>query len=374
MKVGIVSIHSAHNYGSVLQAFALQEILKSFCNDVEIINYRPKYLENQYKMISVSIYFKYNGIVNKFLHFGWRIVMFFERYKKYKKFENFINTKYNLSQRFSKIEEIEKAKLTYDILFCGSDQIWNTDITEGFDKVFYLGFNNTACLKASYAASIGKKSIDKIYKNDYKKYLNKFNFLSLREESSLNLIKKYTDKKISICLDPTLMISDNAWYQLSLNSKLSIKKKYIFVYILEENFDMVKIVNKISSYLNLQVISISKKKRFINEQLFTSAGPEDFLYLIKNSSFVVTNSFHGTVFSLIFKKQNCIIPHKITGNRLSDLMKKVGLDARVFYKYEDFDLNEVMNPIDYNKVFKNIENEKKLSHKYIESVFASYGK
>lgn len=369
MRVGIVSIHSAHNYGSLLQAYALQETLKKYSNDVQIINYRPKYLDCQYSMFSVQIYKKYHGLINKILHLGWRIIMVKKRYEKYVKFESFIKNEYNLTKKYTNFNDLCKDNLNYDVVFCGSDQIWNTDITEGFDKVFYLGFLNNDVKKASYAASIGRQEIDKRYYDNYKESINKFDYISIREESSEKLMRAITNKKININLDPTLLLEKEKWHSLISKSNIKLKgNDYIFVYILQDNSEFVKIVNKLSEVLNMRVISVSKKKRFKNETIYPNAGVEDFLFLCSNSKFVVTNSFHGTVFSIIFEKNNCIIPHLNTGNRMIDLMNSVGLSKRVIKEYNDLNVADIIKDVDYKSVNKKLSANRKKSFDYFKEV------
>lgn len=374
MKVGIISIHSAHNYGSVLQAYALQEELKKFNDDVKIINYRPNYFDTQYKMFSIKVYKRYKGIINKILHLGWRILKFKSRYIKYKKFESYMKDRYDLTKKYKTYRELEKANFDFDVIFCGSDQIWNTDITEGFDKSFYLGFADERTVKASYAASVGRKTIDLKYEDEYKKYIGRMDFIALREEESKNIIQKYTTKPITITVDPTLLIAKEEWDEISNKSKMNIQDKYILVYILEENQEFVKIVNAISEFLGIGVISLSKKIRFNNETIYPEAGPEDFVRLFKNAEFVITNSFHGTVFSLIYEKKNCIIPHKKTGARMCNLMKKAGLEERIIANYDDLNLEEINKDIDYNKVKENLNIEREVAENYIRNVLYTNGK
>lgn len=367
MKIGIVSIHSAHNYGSVLQAYALQESLKKYSDEVDMINYRPNYLDCQYSIFSIKVYKRYKGIINKILHFVWRLIMIPGRLKKYNKFEKFIKNNMNTTKKYLNYDELCKEKLSYDIVFVGSDQIWNTDITEGFDKTFYLGFLDDKSRRASYAASIGRKKLDEKYIELYKEYINKFDNISLREKSSVPILQGVTDKKINVTLDPTLLLSKKEWTLLSNGSKLKLNdEKYIFVYILQDNKEFVKIVNAISEILNLKVYSMSKKKRFKNEKIFPNAGPEDFLKLCNNSQFVITNSFHGTVFSLIFEKNNCIVPHLNTGGRMIDLMDDVGLSDRVISEYTELNINKILTNIDYYKVNKKLEKYINESLSYIK--------
>lgn len=368
MKIKLVSIHSAHNYGSVLQAYALQEKLKEYSNDVQIIDYRPNYFETQYKMFSIKVYKRYKGSLSKILHFGWRILRWGNRYKKYRKFENFIKNNYSLTRKYTSYQQLVKDTPEADVYFSGSDQIWNTDITEGFDKTYYLEFAKEEKIKASYAASLGRKEIDGKYEEEYKDAFNKLNYIAVREEQAKKELEKYTDKNIWVTIDPTLLHEKQVWNHIATKSKIQIKEKYIFVYILEENEEFVKIVNKLSQYLNLKVISISKKRRFENEEIYSEAGPEDFINFFKNAEFVITNSFHGTVFSLIYEKRNCIVPHLKTGERMCNLMRKVGLEERIIKSVEQLDLEKITQAIDYEEVKKQIESERKKAEDYIKTV------
>ena len=369
MKIGLISIHSAHNYGSVLQAYALQEILKKYSNNFELINYRPNYLDCQYNMFSIRVYKRFPGFINKIMHFGWRIIMFPGRLTKYKKFENFINNNMVLTHKYKKINQLRFQKLDYDIVFVGSDQVWNTDITEGFDKVFYLDFLNENVIRASYAASIGRNSLDKKYFLDYKNCLEKFDYISLREQSSVHLIAEFTKKDISVTLDPTLLLKKSKWELLIKNSLIKCESAdYIFVYILEDNPEFTKIVNNISKLLGLKVLSISKKKRFNNEKIFPNAGPEDFLKLCYYSKFIISNSFHGTVFSIIFEKNNCIVPHLNTGGRMIDLMNICGLNERIIRTENDLNNIDLKKDVNYELVKEKLKVHKEYSKAYLEKV------
>lgn len=369
MKVGLISIHSAHNYGSVLQAYALQEVLKQYSTKFELINYRPKYLDCQYSMFSIKVYDRFPGALNKFIHFGWRLVMLPKRYIKYNKFENFINSNMDLTIPYTSFDVLKKQNFDYDVVFVGSDQVWNTDITEGFDRTFYLDFLTDSVKRISYAASIGRKTLDEKYIDDYVECLNKFDNIALREESSVSLLTSILNKNIEVTLDPTLLLEKKHWITLCEKSILDCEEKdYIFVYILQDNPEFTKVVNDISKRLNLPIYSISKKRRFKNEKIFPDAGPEDFLKLCMNSKFVVTNSFHGTVFSLIFEKDNCIIPHLSTGARMVDLMTNVGLKDRILTSFDQLDKLDIYQNINYQKVKDKLDGYRESSLNYIRRV------
>ncbi len=369
MKIGLVSIHSAHNYGSVLQAYALQETLKKYSDNVEIINYRPKYFDMMYDLFSFSVYQKYHGFVNKILHFIWRIIKLPQRVRKYEKFEKFIRNRYDLtSKRFAKYEDLEKVNFDYDAVFVGSDQVWNTDITEGFDKTFYLAFVSDGVKKISYAASVARNSLDNRFISDYKKYLNRFDDVSVREKTSKDLLTNLVAKKVKVVIDPTLLVRREKWNELSKQSKINVEgKKYIFTYILQDNDELNKIVNAISEKTGMQIISIGKRRRFKHEKVCSDAGPEDFLHLIKNASFVITNSFHGSVFSVIFEKPVCVIPHLNTGNRMIDLYKKIGLSSRLVETIDSLNIESILTCPDYVAVKIKLEKEINKSLDFIKS-------
>lgn len=366
-KVGLLSIHSAHNYGSVLQAFALQETLKRYSPNIEMINYRPGYFEKMYKIFSPKIYHDYPGFINKLLHLGWRTVMIRRRIKKAKKFEKFISANMNLTRPFKTHESLRLLKNAYDTVVVGSDQVWNTDITEGFDGAYFLDFVSDDTRRVSYAASIARETISPAHGMDYRNALAKFSAVSVREGYTRDTLRGLLKREVAVSIDPTFLLDRNVWENFAEKSDLNAgNSEYIFVYALQDNPELVKIVNSLSEKLGLKVISISKKRRFKNETIYPDAGPEDFLALIKNAKFVVTNSFHGAAFSIIFEKQNCIVPHLRIGGRMVDLLGKLNLQERVMTKYEDEKLAElVKDDLNYQDINKIIERERKKADEYL---------
>ena len=369
MKIGLVSIHSAHNYGSVLQAYALQETLKKYSSDVTIIDYRPKYFEKMYKIFSFSIYRDYKGVPSKIIHFFWRTLFLYGRIKKANVFKRFMKENYCLTQRFNDYGSLKTLSKDFDIVFVGSDQVWNTDITEGFDKAYYLGFVDDKTIKASYAASIARPEIDQKYLGEYKKYLSRFDGLSVREEAGKKELEKYLDQKIEVSIDPTLLVKKAVWDSLAAKSKLKItSKKYILTYILEDNPELTKTVNYLSEKLNLPVLSVAKIKRFKRETIFKDAGPEDFLKLFKNAEVVVTNSFHGTVFSVLYEKRNFIVPHLKTSSRMINLLKTLHLEERIIDKFDPEKIDTLLGPPDFSTVQIYLNQEVLKSYNYLSSI------
>lgn len=371
MKIGIISIHSAHNFGSVLQAYALQEKIKKLGNKVQIINYRPNYIDAEYKLFSIEYYKKHKGIKNKILRLIFRILTIKSRIKKYQKFENFIKENMDTTKVFSSYKELINYNFDFDVVICGSDQIWNTKITKGIDKTYFLDFINKNILKVAYAPSIGNNKIDKKYIKEFKNKINSFDFLSVREKSTSDFLKKYTNKKINSVLDPTLLLEKKEWDRFIKKSSIKLPNKYVLVYMLEYNNKFKDIVLKISNYLNITVISINKRKYFNKEKLFSNIGPEDFLKLFKNAEMIITNSFHGTAFSIIFEKRICIIPNENSGMRLIDLSNKLGFEKNVITNEKELILPKITKEPNYKKINDNIKKQKEISEKFINDVMSS---
>ena len=370
MKIGIVSIHYAHNYGSALQAYALQKVLENYSKSVEIIDYRPKYFRRMYKIFSLSIYKEYSGFLNKMVHLGWRVVFLPQRINKARKFSRFMRDHFRLTdKKYLSEKDINRGSFDYDVVFVGSDQVWNTDITNGYDGVFFLDFLTSKTYKASYAASIAKETVDKRYRNRMIESLSSFDKISVREEEGKELLSQLLNKKIEVSIDPTLLLDSTEWDKIAQNSTSKVGGDYIFVYILQDNPEIVKIINYLSEKCHLPVVSIGKKKRFRGEKVYRSAGPEDFVNLIKGARYVVTNSFHGTAFSVIYKKECFIVPHLTTGNRMISLLRKIGLEQRIV---KEFDREKICRMIEKKPNFKGaysiLEKEKKLSNMYISNI------
>lgn len=367
MKIRILSIHSAHNYGSVLQAYALMKSLQSYSNDVEIINYRPEYFEKEYRLFSIAFYKKYDSWLKKIIYFIVRIIFFRKRLIKYKKFESFMERNYFLSKdKYKSYNDFIENTPDGDVYICGSDQIWNTDITEGIDNVYFLKFVKQG-KKVSYAASLGRKIIDEKYFEEYKTCLSSFDAISVREESSLEEFKKLGLNSVEVVLDPTLLLSMKEWELMSFYSKLKMKEPYLLVYRLENTVEFNNIVKSVSKLLGLKIVSLNKIKSYNREINFPQAGPEDFLYLFKNAEFIITNSFHGTVFSILFEKKQIIVPNTTKPYRMLDLMNKVGLQRRIINKISELNSDILYEEIDYKQVKINLEYHIEKSKKFIES-------
>lgn len=357
-KIGIITFHRAVNYGAVLQAFATQEFLKANGFNAEIIDYRDKILENPYKFLKLPR----GGIKTKIKKILNDIIYFKKNRTKGKNFQKFIESNLNLSKMYANITELKEDYPKYDIYITGSDQVWNTNIVGNLSDAYTLNFGNNDIKRISYAASIGLSQIDNKYENDYKEKLKRIDSLSVREENAKLILDKLLNREdIQVVLDPTLLLDRKFWIN-KLDKFDKENEKYIFVYAVADNDEYRKIANYLSKETGLKIIHFEKRNNFENILKNASTeGPFEFLNYIKNAEYVVTNSFHATVFSIIFNKKFFCVPYKTTSSRITNLLEKLGINDRIVYTLEEFKNKKYDEEIDYNMVNIKLEQEKEKS-------------
>ena len=288
-KIGIITRRDGYNIGTSLQAVAMQKIVTSICTSNEVIDYceyswkaRIRYLILDILGICFMIF------PNSKLRKGYL------QRQRFRLFDNIlVKTKkryyYSVSRKINSI---------FDIFICGSDQIWNP---KQITKAFLLNFVSTQHRKIAYAPSVGLNCSLTDFSEESIKLIKEFDNLSCRETSGAKCIANMTGKKCELVLDPTLLIPDEKWKQLA--KPIIIPKKYVLCYFLGNSYP-IKFVQKLSSDRNLAVINIKMfyyDYKTIGNDLY--ASPDEFLYLIENADIVCTNSYHGTLFSILYNKQ-----------------------------------------------------------------------
>ena len=314
-----------NNYGGCLQAYALQHKIKELGHNSTIVNY-TEYLNKKPSM---------KGRIKRVVY-----------YRRNQKFEQFRKENFVMS---SPVEFLEDDGSVYIV---GSDQVWNPAIAFPVRKHFYLDFVKDASRKNAYAASVGDMKLDNDEENitEIIEYINDFHYLSVREKSSIGLIQKYTDKKISNVLDPTLLLSKEDWEKVI--PKVDIKP-YVFVYTLGLNSNDILLIDQLCQKKQMKIRDVFYKKRFrYLDKKLNHLGPSEWLAAIASSSFVITNSFHGTVFSIINHKEFLVITRNSMNNRIYDLLESLGITGRIFHSDELQSLGSLdsLPKIDYKKV------------------------
>ena len=362
-----MTFHSAHNYGAMLQVYALQNIIKKLNNESYIINYRNSKIDSEYKVWNVKSKNQIN-ILKKTIS---SISNYKINRERYNNFEAFMNKRFNLSKEYRTVKELNYNSPCYDVYITGSDQVWNPGIVGELSDAYTLNFGSKSIKRISYAASMGNPEIKEIYINDYKNKISKIDKISVRENDAKNSLSEIIDKKIDVVLDPTLLLTQEEWKQEIKDYKKE-EEKYILAYVVKEDEEYRKIVNYLSEKTGLKVVHFEKDDNYENilKSAYTN-GPLEFVNLINNAEYVVATSFHATVFSIIFNKKFYVIPHEKTGSRVTNLLDTLEIENRVVYTLDEFKQMKYSKEIDYNKVNQKLDDEREKSINWLKNAIES---
>lgn len=364
-KIATITYHASYNYGSNLQAFALQEKIKLMIPDCQysIINLRIPIQKNMYKNI-----FELPGIKNKI-----KRLMFINRKKEFMKkqeyFEDFITNKLNISKEYQSLEELNNENFNYDYYISGSDQVWNLRAYD-FDWANYLEFVKKG-KRISYAASIGPidYKFSESEKTRIKEDLQKYSNISVREKGTADKIKELTGLDSTINIDPTLLLTKEEWNSLIPTEDNRKLGDYILFYDLKNKEEDWKMVKYIAENLKLPVIITRLPAKYLykyNFKMKLDVGPIQFINLIKNANLVISSSFHGTVFSILFEK-NFLAINGIEDLRIKDLLSLGGLENKSINIHNYKEALKNINSIDFSLYKKNIKREIEKSEKYLKN-------
>lgn len=337
-KVKIITFHPGLNYGAVLQAFALLKTIEKLGFNVQVINYRP---------------FK---LMKKYYRFFVRPVNFIARLKQHYNFSKFRTKNLAQTKKFRNLGQLNKSKIYADYLICGSDQIWNSLVFGEIDFAYLLSFGKKGQKRISYAASLGANNFPIESVDQIKKELKEFSAISVREKFAQDEIERVLEIKAELVLDPTLLVSD---YSGFLTEPKKRPKKYILVYAIEYSGFLRKNVQIAKDVLKLPVVNISSwyfKDADINA---IGISPSVWLGWFKNAEYVVTNSFHGTAFSINFQRNFSFISieqHRGLNNRVIDLLSVLEIQDRTVHLNDEKNIyRNLKGKIDYLEAFKKLE-------------------
>lgn len=341
MKIGIVTILNVNNYGAELQCCALYRKLHKMGYDAEVINYlfgiHPMHeFKGERRTVSISV----KQIIKvKLLPIVQNLFCLF--YKKNKeirnrRFDEFHATYNHLTKTvYPSVKSLCEAHFNYDVICVGSDQVWN--YMKGYSlEPFFVCFAKKDVKKISYGSSIGLSSLSKEAKHVFKDALSNFSHLSVREQQASDLLGGILQRDIDVVLDPTLLLDNKDWLEVAQYG-LCPTGKYVLVYIVTIkpcNY-VLELARYIAKKRNLRIVRICRDaypEHSGNDVLeIMTAGPSDFVGLFSRAEFVVTNSFHGTVFAINFSKPfySVIKKHHSTNSRLTSILEKLGLRERI---------------------------------------------
>lgn len=370
-KIGIITFHNSYNCGSMLESYAMQTILEKRNMTAEIVNFSSDGQKELY-----SVWFKNNTIKN--IIKNMMLTTVHKRLvRNNNKYEEFKNKYFKLSKEYKTNDKIYEDD--YNIVVAGSDQIWNITIKDS-DDTYFLNWVEKA-RKVAYSPSFGAKNI-LTYSNNpqkYRDYLNDFDALSIREENGRKWLKELVNKDVDVLLDPTMLL-DASDYDKIMATDVNVDYKYIFFYSPSFNTEICKYVKKIADKYGLKVITWSTKSyctKLIKKFGFILPkyeNPSMYLYLIKNAELVMTTSYHGTIFSTVYRKKFITIKNgEMYGDddRVITLLNQMDMMNRLIpYK---FDPNyDYLQDVDYSNYEKKVGQLREKSMNYIKQNIEVY--
>jgi hypothetical protein len=387
-KIGIITFHFANNAGAVLQCLALNEKLHQMGFQPFVINYRPKYHIKKYSAWKPPLYLTYQYIqvmkirqysrlkllkhaTFKFIGILFEDRRFFFNRKRTKKFNYFVSENLQQSKCYLSLKELQKSPPNAEAYICGSDQIWNKALTnEEYDLAYFLQFGSGEIVRVAYAASMGETDILHDSK-EFRKHIADLDHVFMREEVDCLKISQLTGKTCANVKDPTLLLTveDYSKYE----KDVTIPENYIFVYTVLKSEAIKALVKTLIGDRRLHVIDGSTHRYISRNNSFYYydglCGPGEFLSYIKGASLVITNSFHGTVFSILYRKNFVTAANKKRNSRIEELLKCLGLENRMIYsdKINLFHLSS----IDYSSVEQKLSEIRKHDSTILSTCFTS---
>lgn len=380
-KVGIVSCYFKDNYGSMLQAYATKKILdkNEIPNETINIKYNKdfkdgkrryylsqitnfRFIKNKLGMIKLKIDKKLNKQLGK------NIAIRTQKYKEFRK-------EFNLSRSNNTFKDLtNQAKELYSDVIVGSDQLWlPVNVVADYYTLNWVPDNIN---KISYSTSFGFSSITNKYVELYRNFLNRINYLSTREESGVQIIKDIVGRDAKLVCDPTILLTKDEWHEESSKER-KYSEKYILCYFLGNNIEHRKFAERLKAKTGYKIVSLNHADEYVkySDEFCDYApfdiGPREWISLIENAEYVCTDSFHGTVFSILFNKMFFDFRRhnnksKVsTNSRIDSLLDVAGISKeRILVGNEDID-KVLKYKIDYNKVNENINKFREESQKWL---------
>lgn len=389
MKIGIVTFVKCDNYGAELQAYALQKKLNVLGYEAEVVD-----LEKEQGVIESSLSSYTDAIKNRYKQYGIIkgtakvLELIKDKYnarraysanadkvaRRHKIFEDFFNTYIKHSSKYYTLEEMRNAQsLPYDVMIAGSDQIWNFMQTRYLDVFFLMMANRWHARKISYAASFSVSKLPDSKKSLYKKYLENMDAISVRETTGIDIVNNCSYCKATVVLDPTLLIKREEWVEyIGREDYLPKDRKYVVIYTLSGSHYIYTLAKKIARKLGVEVINIklgfSKVEGDDGITHIGDAGPREFISIFNQAVYVITDSFHGTAFSINFNIPFTTLLNPVSNinSRALSILKLTGTESRLIYDDGSNKAPDTLN-LDFAPINKVIDRERKSSLEFLIS-------
>jgi hypothetical protein len=374
-KIGILSVYN-HNYGSILQAYALQNVLEEMGNTTEIIVYKKtNYVKQAMRLLYVPL-------LKAALKMKWKNVYcrLFQKntynsvlQRREIAFSKFISENMHFSQVYSGRSALIQSCKNYDCFVLGSDQVWNPMNLGGdfYTMTFIPDFQK----KITYAPSFGISNIPEGQREKTAAYLKRIDKISVREQDGKRIVSEFTGRNAQIVVDPTILIDRKIWDQKK--SKRIIAENYIFCYFISGNLSYREFAKRLAAKTGLKIICIPHVDEFVkadeNYAEFgeIGIGPLEFVNLVSNASFVCTDSFHGSVFSTLYQKTFFTFSRYSkegkysTNSRLYSFLSMTGLESRMFQANQEVTEKDLENP-DFSVAVQRLQEQRTASFVYLK--------
>ena len=356
IKTGTVTFHRSYNFGAALQAYALQRFQQLHGYDNEIIDFICDYDSRKYKIFRVHLYRQsLNYLVSDLLFAAKNIMRKYAFHRFRKKYLSMTPKRYRSPGEDKNLIE------GFDALICGSDQIWNKEITGALVPESFLDFaGDSGKMKIAYGPSTGNPEIQEEDRAAFARLLGNLDSISVRERTAAASLETLSGKTVAVVLDPVLLLEAGEYDKII--RQVPVRGAFLFFYELEQNPEMLPFAAKLAQEEGLTIIYYSKKSNPAIRQGINiyRQGPCEFLYYLKNARYIVTNSFHATVFSILFGRQFITFPTKKGRLRMVDVLHTLCLDDRLYSENAD-----IHRPIDYSETEKRLEHERNASINYL---------
>lgn len=357
MKVAVITRHAITNYGSLLQAFAIQQVIENLGHTCEIIDYirdDESYFQHEKTLLARKPEWNRN-LVKKTIYLALRQP---ESIASGKRFEIEQSKYLHLTKRYASLDALLKDKPIADVYMTGSDQVWGPVENGSYDSSYCLSFTDDFDKRIAYAASFGRTEMTGEIENFFKKWLSRYRHIGVREDSAVSLLNKMGIDSVQV-LDPTLLLDSVFWSKIAEPIN---EKKYVLVYQLHNDKRVGTYAAQVAKSLGLPLIRVSTSFHQISREGKFIWCPDigKFLSYVKNAECLVTDSFHGTAFAINFNTPFVeILPNNKTGTRNMSILKLTGLSDRILS--DDRDIALAKEKIDYSRANQIIEKRRKES-------------
>lgn len=358
-RIGIITYHRSQNYGAQLQAYATRTALEKMGYRAEVIDC------NRIGQIDKLFHWNFSSLKGFLGALRNNALSLVSEKKRRRLFAAFSEQKIGLSKPSHSRRELEALCAEYDAVITGSDQVWHPQICEG-NTAFFLDLPLRPEQKIAYAPSFGVSEYSPEEAATYMPLISGIAHLSVREEAGQALIRKHLHREAPLVLDPTMLLTREDWDTIARPAPY--QRYLLYFTILDEPPGTDEMVRRIAAERGLRIVRIGRlkdmmKRGFINAR---ANGPQEFLGLVRDADFIVTSSFHGSVFSILYQKEFlCVLNNNNRNSRLETLARRLGLESRLVHDVSHEDAAAAKQPIDYATARKKLAHEREKSLEFL---------